>query len=79
MSRFIALLALLMIHPGTGKGLAQDEIEAHRKVSDFVDANETCFRCHAESYTSFEDTTTGQALILQMDSNHVISQAEFYG
>jgi hypothetical protein len=58
----ILFLFLVLVNSGKGDGLHQDKLEAFRQVSDFVDENEECFRCHGELKFQLADNTMDRVL-----------------
>jgi len=56
-SAAVLFLLLAMVKPGTSKGQEPVDLEPFREVSEFVDDNEACFKCHGES--KFQAILTG--------------------
>ncbi|MCK4852669.1 MAG: cytochrome c3 family protein [Bacteroidales bacterium] len=72
-------LFLVLVNSGASSGLPEDELAAYREVSDFVDENEECFRCHGESKFQLVDNTTDRILTRQVCADHMILREEYYG
>ncbi len=53
-------------------------LEAFRKVSDFVDENEKCFVCHGESEYRITDQSTGQVITKTTDQKLIIKREDYY-
>jgi len=71
-------LLLAMVNPGTGKVQEPDDLDIYRQVSEFVDDNEACFKCHGESKFQLEDELTGRVLTRKVYGDYRIIREEYY-
>ena len=78
LSPSVLFLLLAMVDPGTGKVQEPDDLDTYRQVSEFVDDNEACFKCHGESKFQLEDELTGRVLTRQVCKDHMILREEYY-
>lgn len=77
-SASVLFLSLALVNTGTGKAPNPDELDAYRQVSEFVDDNEACFKCHGESKFQLEDELTGRVLTRKVCKDHMILRKEYY-
>jgi hypothetical protein len=63
---------------GTGRSLPEDELDTYREVSEFVDDNEACFKCHGEAKFQLEDELTGRVLTRKVYGGNKILREEYY-
>jgi predicted CXXCH cytochrome family protein len=69
---------LVLVNSGAGKSLQPDDMDNYRQVSDFVDDNEACFKCHGESKFQLADETTGRILTRNVCRDQIILREKYY-
>ena len=55
-----------------------DPLEIYRGVNDFVDENEACFKCHAESKYVLVDEFFGKEVVESMCPDNIIERDDYY-
>jgi hypothetical protein len=55
-----------------------DELDAYRKISEHVDENELCFKCHDYTTNIGEPGMAGNADTLNLKESRIITREEFY-
>lgn len=55
------------------------ELEKYREVNDFVDENEACFSCHAESKYVLTDEFFGRKVTQSMCPDKMVDRDDYYG
>ncbi len=66
------------VDTGSGKGFPEDQLDSFRLVNDFVDENETCFKCHGETKYQLQDESTGRVITRHMCQDHIILREDYY-
>jgi len=77
-SASVLLLTLALVNTGTGKVPDPDQLDAYREISDFVDENEACFKCHGESKFQLVDEVLDRVLTRSVCKDHMILREEYY-
>lgn len=54
------------------------KLESFRNVSDFVDENEECFKCHGESEYQYLDDSTSKYITGILDEGKIINREDYY-
>ncbi|MCF8346649.1 MAG: hypothetical protein K9G38_05515, partial [Bacteroidales bacterium] len=84
MKNFLSIFSLILISsPGFlfGQANATDtlaDLEKYREVNDFVDENEGCFKCHAETKYVLVDEFFGREITNSMCPDKIIERDEYY-
>ena len=81
----ILLLVLLILIACPGATLAQadsadtgPDLEKYREVNDFVDENESCFKCHAETKYVLVDEFFGREITNAMCPDKIVDRDDYY-
>jgi hypothetical protein len=54
------------------------DLEKYREVNDFVDENETCLKCHAETRYVLTDEFFGREIVQSMCPDKIINRDDYY-
>lgn len=79
----IFLFSVLLTVPSFGNlqsdsAVLAAQLEKYWEVNDFVDENETCLKCHAESKYLLVDEIFGREVMQPMCPNNIIDREEYY-
>lgn len=85
MNKLTVILVCILISSAGLAGTTSDslknspDLDKYRTVNDFVDDNENCFSCHAESKYKLVDEEYGRQITQSMCPDKMVDRNEYYG
>jgi len=75
---FLAICTSVYMSGQTDSTELQANLEKYREVNDFVDENESCFECHAESKYILYDEFWGREVPQSMCPDKIVDREKYY-
>jgi len=63
---------------GSGRDVIETDLDTFRLVNDYVDNNETCFKCHGESMFELPNEMDGRVLTRHMCQDYLFKREAYY-